>query len=79
MRYYPIQTGQILVDGKDYTKYNLRDYRRQIGIVSQEPTLFLGTVQENIVYNANIKKDIDSKVAKYSKIAHAEDFINEWP
>lgn len=35
MRYYPIEEGEILVNGVDYRKYNLYKYRRQIGIVSQ--------------------------------------------
>ena len=35
MRFYEIESGQILVDGKDIKSYNLHSYRRQLGLVSQ--------------------------------------------
>lgn len=79
MRFYPIEEGQILMDGHDINKYNLHSYRRQIGLVSQEPTLFLGTIRDNIVYNHKIKKEVNGQVKKYCDVANATGFINEWP
>ena len=49
-RYYEFQDGQISVDGHDLRHFDLTALRRQIGIVSQVPFLFAGTVAENIRY-----------------------------
>ncbi|MFQ5922963.1 MAG: ABC transporter ATP-binding protein [Anaerolineales bacterium] len=49
-RFYEFQDGQISVDGLDIRSLGLRDYRRQIGFVPQNPFLFSGTVLENIRY-----------------------------
>lgn len=49
-RFYEFQRGKILVDGNDIRTFNLVDYRRHLGIVSQVPFLFSGTVLENIRY-----------------------------
>ena len=49
-RFYEFQCGQLLIDGQDIRTFDLRDYRRQLGIVSQSPFLFAGTVAENIRY-----------------------------
>ncbi len=49
-RFYEFQQGRILVDGQDIRTFNLSSYRRHLGIVSQIPFLFSGTVAENICY-----------------------------
>ena len=49
-RFYEFQQGRILVDGVDIRTVDLRQYRQQLGIVSQTPFLFSGTVAENICY-----------------------------
>jgi len=49
-RFYEFQSGRLLVDGRDIRTFNLQQYRRQLGIVSQAPFLFSGTVAENIRY-----------------------------
>jgi ATP-binding cassette subfamily B protein len=49
-RFYEFQSGRILIDGTDIRTFNLQQYRRQLGIVSQVPFLFSGTVAENIRY-----------------------------
>ncbi len=49
-RFYEFQEGQITVDGGDIRTFDLRSYRSQIGIVSQVPFLFAGTVADNIRY-----------------------------
>jgi ATP-binding cassette subfamily B protein len=51
-RFYEFQSGHILIDGVDIRTFNLQQYRRQLGIVSQVPFLFSGTVAENIRYAA---------------------------
>lgn len=49
-RFYEFQAGRILVDGHDIRTFNLPQYRRHLGIVSQTPFLFSGTVLDNIRY-----------------------------
>lgn len=49
-RFYEFQGGQITVDGQDIRAFDLTSYRRQLGIVSQSPFLFAGTVADNIRY-----------------------------
>jgi ATP-binding cassette, subfamily B, multidrug efflux pump len=48
LRFYDIQRGQILLDGKDIRLIDLQDLRRQFGIVLQDPFLFTGTIESNI-------------------------------
>ena len=49
-RFYEYQEGEILIDGTDIRRFNLVALRRQMGIVSQVPFLFSGTIEENINY-----------------------------
>jgi ATP-binding cassette subfamily B protein len=49
-RFYEFQSGRITVDGRDIRSFDLPSYRRQLGIVSQTPFLFSGTVADNIRY-----------------------------
>ena len=49
-RYYEFQEGTIEVDGQDIRSFDLTAYRRQLGVVSQVPFLFAGTVADNIRY-----------------------------
>ncbi|PYU01052.1 MAG: antibiotic ABC transporter ATP-binding protein [Acidobacteria bacterium] len=48
LRFYDIQRGQILLDGKDIRTIELQDLRRQFGIVLQDPFLFTGTIETNV-------------------------------
>jgi ATP-binding cassette subfamily B protein len=56
-RFYEFQQGQILIDGHDIRSFDLQNYRKQLGIVSQAPFLFSGSVAENIRYAAPEAKD----------------------
>ncbi len=49
-RFYEFQSGKLLLDERDIRSFNLTSYRQQLGIVSQSPFLFSGTVAENIRY-----------------------------
>ena len=50
-RFYEFQGGEILIDGHDIRTFDLSTYRCQLGIVSQTPFLFAGTVLDNIRYS----------------------------
>lgn len=49
-RFYEFQKGSLLIDGVDIRTFDLSNYRSQLGIVSQVPFLFSGTIAENICY-----------------------------
>ncbi len=51
-RFYEYQQGRLLIDGHDIRTFDLAQYRKQLGIVSQVPFLFSGTVADNIRYAA---------------------------
>lgn len=51
-RFYEFQDGTILVDDQDIRTFDLPTYRKQIGVVSQVPFLFAGTVAENVRYGS---------------------------
>jgi ATP-binding cassette subfamily B protein len=51
-RFYEFEGGTIQIDGRDIRAFDLHDYRSQLGIVSQTPFLFSGTVAENVHYAA---------------------------
>ncbi len=51
-RFYEFQSGKLTIDGYDLRTFDLQQYRRQLGIVSQVPFLFSGTVADNIRYAA---------------------------
>ena len=50
-RFYTNYTGEITIDGVNIKDYDLLHYRSNLGVVSQEPTLFNATIKENIEYN----------------------------
>ena len=51
VRFYEFQGGDLLIDGRDIRRLDLKQYRKGIGLVSQEPFLFSGTVRDNIRYS----------------------------
>jgi ATP-binding cassette subfamily B (MDR/TAP) protein 1 len=51
-RFYDPVSGQVSVDGVLISDYNLSDYRKSLAIVSQEPTLYQGTIRFNVVIGA---------------------------
>ncbi|TQD86888.1 hypothetical protein C1H46_027505 [Malus baccata] len=61
------------MDGRDLRSYNLRSLRRQIVLVSQEPTLFAGTIKDNIAYGSSDDKVDETEIVE---AANAHDFIS---
>ncbi len=58
-RFYEYQSGDLLIDGRDVRYFNLPSYRSQLGVVTQTPFLFDGTVLENIRYGKPEASDQD--------------------
>jgi ATP-binding cassette subfamily B protein len=76
-RFYDTTGGTVLIDGIDIRELDIGHYRRQIGMVLQEPYLFHGTVLENIRYGLPEASAAD--VIEASKAANAHDFICRLP
>ena len=74
-RFYEINSGRILIDGKDIRKITLKSLRQNIGIVQQDVYLFSGTVMENILYG-NPKASREEAI-EAAKRAGAHNFIME--
>lgn len=70
-RFYEFQDGRLEVDGRDIRSFDLDSYRRQLGIVSQVPFLFSGTVAENIRY-ASPDASLDEVEALARRIGEGE-------
>ena len=76
-RFYDVSEGAILLDGKDIRSFAVADYRRNIGLVLQEPFLFFGTIAENIAYG---KPDASREdIIASARAAHAHEFILRLP
>ncbi|HUX83122.1 MAG TPA: ABC transporter ATP-binding protein [Halothiobacillus sp.] len=76
-RFYDVSAGQIRLDGTDIRQFSVADYRRQIGLVLQEPFLFFGTVADNIAYgNPDASR---SGIIQAARAAHAHEFILKLP
>lgn len=77
LRFYEVQQGRILLDGRDIRELRLHDLRKAIGFVSQDVYLFHGTVYENIAYGS-FGASIEEVIAA-AKVAEAHEFIMELP
>lgn len=74
-RYYDVNEGQVLIDDVDIREYDPRWLHRQIGLVSQEPTLFACSIKDNIKYG---KSDAtDEEVLSAARMANALKFIEK--
>ncbi|KAM1511823.1 hypothetical protein PS1_023916 [Malus domestica] len=73
-RFYDPIKGEVKIDGRDVKSYHLKSLRKHIALVSQEPTLFAGTIRENIVYGVSDKVD-ELEVVEAARAANAHDFI----
>jgi ATP-binding cassette subfamily B (MDR/TAP) protein 1 len=78
-RFYDPLVGGIYVDGKEISSLNLNDYRSFLALVSQEPTLYQGTIRENILLGVNHSDVPDSAVEFACKEANIYDFIQSLP
>ncbi|CAH1437657.1 unnamed protein product [Lactuca virosa] len=74
-RFYDPMKGVVKIDGRDIRSYHLRTLRKYIALVSQEPTLFAGTIRENIIYGAS-REVSESEIIEAAKAANAHDFIS---
>ena len=76
-RFYDVAEGAILLDGVDIRSFAVADYRRNIGLVLQEPFLFFGTIAENIAYGK--PHATREEIIAAARAAHAHEFILRLP
>jgi ABC-type multidrug transport system fused ATPase/permease subunit len=76
-RFYEFQEGQICIDGKDIRTLDLSSYRAHLGIVTQVPFLFDGTVRDNIRYGCQDAND--DEVLDVARAVGGGDWLNSLP
>jgi subfamily B ATP-binding cassette protein MsbA len=74
-RFYDVQGGRILVNGREIRDVTVRSLRKTIGIVPQEPVLFSGTIRQNILYGRRGANE--NEMLHAATAANAHDFIME--
>lgn len=73
-RFYDPHKGVVKIDGRDIRSYQLRSLRKFIALVNQEPTLFSGTIRENLTYG--VSRDIgEVEIIEAARAANIHDFI----
>ena len=77
-RMYDVSKGSIKMDGIDIRQIKVNDLRSMFGIVTQDSVLFTKTIRENIAYGGDAKLT-DTEIRNAAKIAHADDFIEQFP
>ena len=75
LRFYDPTEGRLTIDGHDPREVTMDSLAGQMGVVLQDPYLFLGTVKENIRYNSTDATEED--VVRAAKAVGADDFIAE--
>jgi ATP-binding cassette, subfamily B, multidrug efflux pump len=77
MRFYEFDRGEILIDGVPIQQYENDELRKNVGLVLQDPFLFVGTIKDNIrLYNDQIT---DEDIVKAAKFVQADSFIRKLP
>lgn len=77
LRFYQIDKGQILIDGKNINEFELEQLRGNMSIVPQDVILFGGTIKENIAYGK--PNATDAEIIEAAKQANAFNFIEGFP
>ena len=74
---YNLDSGKILIDGKDISKVSIGSLKRNIAIIGQDNVLFHRTIKKNIQYSN--PKASNKQIIEASKLACADEFIKETP
>lgn len=78
-RFYPVNAGKILYNGSDIKDLELTRYRQEISLVAQEPSLFDGTLRENILLGVDEKESTEQQLYQACRDAEIHDFISSLP
>lgn len=75
LRFYPVTSGQIFIDGQDIASITLESLRRQVALIPQEPMLFHRSIRENILYGDVAASQEELITA--AELAHCHEFISD--
>jgi ATP-binding cassette, subfamily B (MDR/TAP), member 1 len=78
-RFYDPLVGGVFVDGKEISGLNLNQYRSYLALVSQEPTLYQGTIRENVLMGADRDDVSDEEIEMACRDANIYDFVMSLP
>ncbi|KAI0879496.1 ABC transporter [Hypoxylon argillaceum] len=78
-RFYDPLSGGVFIDNKEISSLNIKQYRSHIALVSQEPTLYQGTIKENILLGTPNEEIADEAVEHACREANIYDFIMSLP
>ena len=78
-RFYDPLAGGVYIDGQEISAINLNDYRSHLALVSQEPTLYQGTIKDNVLLGVDRGEVRDEQVIRACKDANIYDFIMSLP
>ncbi|CAL4059023.1 unnamed protein product, partial [Meganyctiphanes norvegica] len=78
-RFYDSKSGEVLISGTDIQSLNVGWTRSQLGLVSQEPTLFDRTIEDNIAYGDNSREPKMEEIISCAKQANIHSFIESLP
>ncbi|XP_073049737.1 ABC transporter B family member 21-like [Primulina eburnea] len=76
-RFYDPSDGEVLIDGINIKEFQLKWLRSKIGLVSQEPVLFMGSIKDNIAYGKDGATNEEIRAA--AELANAAKFIDKLP
>lgn len=76
-RLYDATEGKVEVGGKDVKQYDIETLRNNVSVVLQKNVLFSGTIKENLKWGD--KDATDEEIVRASKLAQADNFIEEFP
>ncbi len=77
LRFFPLHSGKILIDGQNIADITLESLRRQIALIPQDPILFHRTLRENISYGK--PEATEAEIFAAAKLAHCDEFIRNIP
>ncbi|CAE6419809.1 unnamed protein product [Rhizoctonia solani] len=80
-RFYDPLAGKVTLDGQDISELSVQEYRKHIALVSQEPTLYSGTIRFNILLGANKPHDqvTQAEIEQACRDANILEFVNSLP
>ncbi|KAK3995414.1 putative ABC multidrug transporter [Cladorrhinum sp. PSN332] len=78
-RFYDVNQGQVLFNGKDISEVNVFEYRKLLSLVAQEPSLFHGSIRENILLGVDPASVTDEQLHQCCRDANIHDFIVSLP
>ena len=77
LRFFPLHSGKILIDGQEIANITLESLRRQIALIPQDPVLFHRTLRENISYGK--PEATEAEIVRAATLAHCSEFIQNIP